>query len=71
MINLVMKIIDWIQPNKQDLKQPSCNQIYVIKGMHILLLKELMPLQEQIIEIDKIRSEHSRTTLAYQKSIVY
>ena len=66
MINLVMKIIDWIQPNKQDLKQTSCNQIYVIKGMHILLLKELIPLQEQIIEIDKIRSENSRTTLAYQ-----
>ena len=54
MINLVMQIIDTNQTYKQDLKHQCYHQIYVIKVLHVLMLKGLLLLQNQIL-IDMIK----------------
>ena len=45
MISLLVQKIDTNQVNKKDLKHQCYNQIYVIKVMHILLLKDILVLQ--------------------------
>ena len=49
MISPVMQKIDTNQVNKYDLKHQCYNQNYVITVMHLLLSKELLMLQIQII----------------------
>ena len=49
MVNLVMLIIDTNQVNQGDFKHQCYNQIYMITRMHILLLKELLTFEIQII----------------------